>query len=1071
MTLGLDVVPTAVSTMVNGVPYVVDCLDAQGRELVSQELPVQRGDQPSPVTSAPAADSTSPIGPAESSREVDVGTRETGQMGHRVSCPEFVGRAEELDLLGAAFDAVADGRAMTVIVGGDAGVGKTRLVEEFCERARARGAVTAAGVCVPTDGGLPYGPVVGILRDLVRQLGESTVADIFSPLTWGLGSGGPGLGGDMYSTVPRMADELAKTRLFESILTCFTRLAERSVMVLVFEDLHWADSASAELLSFLTRNLGDTRVLLIDTYRSEELGRDHPLRPWLGELSRHVRVTPLHLEGLDRDEMVRLIEGIVGQQPEWALVEAVWARSQGNPFFAEELTAARHSPSLSAELQGVIMTRVAALGKEAQQLLRVAATVGVTAEYRLLAAVGGLDTDSLDGALAETVDKQILVVDSSREGYRFRHALLREAVYEALLPGERSRLHRQVATALTADASLGPPGPGHREADLAGHWWAAGEWAEALGPSISAAEAAADVFAFSEALAYLEHALSALERVPTAAASVGIDRLELLERAASAAYLAGEARRSVDLARAAIDRVDAASDPVTAARYYTLLGRGAWASRDSEAAFDAYRKAAALLPAVPPSAELAMVLAEEARCLMLLSRYRDAELRCHEAIAAAQAVGARREEGHARNTLGCCRGSLGQFDEGIGLVQEALQIAEELASPDDLDRAYGNLSFLLEESGRLEEAASMVFDSAGAGEKLWGVRWKAVATNSTDALVRLGRYNEAAALLAQIGDHLFGVSAADRYLLPAPMAIRCGRFDEAERLVAAAGELTSGLSDVQLRGQFHMLSAELALEQDRPDDAHDQVERALAQAAGTDDEAFAPEMCVLGIRALADRVDAGRASGRRVDADKAHLLALGLVQEIDRLVAAPGERGGQPAPRVKALACQGAAEASRLDQPDPDLWRAAVSLWDEAHEPYPAAYCAWREAEALLEGRAGRSRADACLQQAWQTSKALGVLPLMTRVERLAQRARIPLREADTVEAAHRSTLADDLGLTPREVEVLGQLAAGRTDREIAEALFISKKTASVHVSNLLRKLDVANRVEAGRVGQAHGLS
>jgi DNA-binding NarL/FixJ family response regulator len=150
------------------------------------------------------------------------------------------------------------------------------------------------------------------------------------------------------------------------------------------------------------------------------------------------------------------------------------------------------------------------------------------------------------------------------------------------------------------------------------------------------------------------------------------------------------------------------------------------------------------------------------------------------------------------------------------------------------------------------------------------------------------------------------------------------------------------------------------------------------------------------------------------------------------------------------------------------LWAAAADLWDASGEVYEAAYCRWRQAEALLESRAGRREATDCLQAAWQTASRIGAHPLRTRIEQLAQRARITLREIDL--SSPVSTVADDLGLTPRELEILGQLADGMTDREIAEALFISKKTASVHVSNVLHKLDVTNRVEAGRVGQAHGL-
>ena len=601
--------------------------------------------------------SSDALAPGHAARDDGLPSRETGAVGHRVSSPDFVGRAEVLDLLESAFDEVAAGATATVLVGGDAGIGKTRLVSEFCRRVRDRGGLVATGVCVPADGGgLPFGPVVGLRRDVLRALGESATPDALGPVDAALGLDlpRPAEAGDVGSSGSRLVDELAKTRLFESILAGFLRLAERSAVVLVFEDLQWADSASAEFLGFLVRNLSDVKVLLIGTYRSEELGRGHPLRPWLSELGRHPLVTTLRLDGLDRDETASLIGGILGHQADWALVDAVSARAQGNPFFVEELTAARHSPTLSAELQGVIMARVERLTDEAQQLLRLAATAGPTVRHHLLEAVGLLDAVSLDSVLAETVDRQVLVVDPAEDGYRFRHALLREAVYAALLPGERSRWHRQVATALTTDPSLGRPEPGHRAAELAGHWFAAAEWAEAFTSSISAADAAIAVWAFPEALAHLERALSAVDRLPDAGAAMDFDRVQFLERAAEVAYLAGAGQRSVELAQATIENLDATADAVRAGRCYTMLGRNAWAIGDSEAAFLAYGQAAALLPAHPPSVELARVACEEARGLMFLSRF-------------PRGAGAMREGDRSRPCRGCASGG-GAGDQHLGVL-------------------------------------------------------------------------------------------------------------------------------------------------------------------------------------------------------------------------------------------------------------------------------------------------------------------------------------------------------------------------------------------------------------------
>jgi len=1068
-----------------------------------------------PTAQAEAAEAAGPP------REHERGAWEDGAVGHRVSCPEFVGRDRELGMLGVALDAAAGGRAATVLVGGDAGIGKTRLVDELGIRAAEAGALVATGVCVPIDGGgLPYGPVVGILRDIARQLGAAAAADALGALAPGLELEPPGAAAAArtYSLVTRVADEMAKTRSFEAILACLTGLADRSPLVLVLEDLHWADSASAELVGFLTRNLTDARVLLVGTYRADELGPGHRLHTWLGELGRHARVVGLHLDGLDRDETTALIAGILGRPPDWALADGVWTRSQGNPFFAEELTAARHRTSLSPELTGLLANRVEGLSDEAGRLLRVVATAGGAASHRLLAHLGVVDADALDGALAEAVGRQVLVVDESRSGYRFRHALFREVVDGALLPGEKSRLHRLIAVALHDDASLWPEpavptgtaagtagvpgratgtagtssspagaagvnGLGHRAAELAAHWWAAGEWSEALDASVTAAGAATAVWAFPEAHAHLERALAALDRVPAGnGRPPPHDRLGLLEAASDAAYLAGADQRSVDLAREAIAGTDADAEPGRAARYLALLGRNALAIGDSDVAFDAYRRAAALVAAAPPSVSSARVLAEEARGLMLMSRFREAEQRSHRALTVAAEVGARAEEGHVLYTLGCCRASLGHHDEGIELVRRALAMAEELASPDDLNRAYMGLSSLLVEAGRLEQAVAVVFDAAAAGDELWGFRMNGAAGNGVDALVRLGRHDEAEALLARAGERGVGTCTAAPPLLRATMAIRCGRLDEADRCLATADELTARLADVQTRAVFHMHAAELALTRHRPEDALAEVERALALAAPTDDETFLPEMAALAVRCLADAHDGARARGRPFDVEAARERALGFVREADRIVAAAGGRGGQAPPRSRAWAATAAAEHSRLAEPDPDLWAGAAVCWDDAREPHPAAHCRWREAEALLASSGvgvGRARAHDCLQHAWRASAELGARPLSEAIEGLARRARIPLRPADPGvhgddgqqdEAARIAGLADDLGLTRREVEVLGELAAGRTDREIGELLYISRKTASVHVSNLLRKLNVANRVEAGGIGQAHGL-
>jgi DNA-binding CsgD family transcriptional regulator len=582
---------------------------------------------------------------------------------------------------------------------------------------------------------------------------------------------------------------------------------------------------------------------------------------------------------------------------------------------------------------------------------------------------------------------------------------------------------------------------------------------------MEAADAANAVWTFAEEFAHLDRAIAALDHM--AVVPDGVDRLDLLERASEAGYLGRANQRSVDHVRAAIAET---RDPIRAGRLHAMLGRNAWAIGNTELAFEAYGQAIELLPAEPPTEALAMALAERARGLMLLSRFREAEARCREAIAVAQRVGARAFEGHAINTLGVCLASLGRVDEGLALLREALVIAEDLERPEDLDRAYTNLAHVLAHSGRLEEAVGLMDDNRATVEQMGFLLLGAGITNTGEVLALLGRYDEAEALLARIGRLGIGNCTTGPLVPRAVVAIDRGRYDEVAGLLADIDTFTAEMTDLQNRGGYHLLMASSALELGRPDEAWEHVEQALAFAAGTDDDAVLCEVCTVGARALADRVAAARAQGRRVDAEKAVLLADGLLAELDRVFDLITGVGGLVSPRSLAWKAMCEAERSRIEGSDAELWAAAAQRWDAISEPYRAATCRWREAEALLERRAERARAVDALQQAWRSAVTMGVPPLQSRIEDLARRARIELGDAASVEPDPVRAVAVDLGLTPREIEVLGLLASGCTDREIAETLYISKKTASVHVSNLLRKLDVANRVEAGRIGQAHGL-
>jgi DNA-binding CsgD family transcriptional regulator len=981
---------------------------------------------------------------------------DTSRVGSRLSNAALVGRALELERLDDTFAALPETGAATVLISGDAGIGKSRLIQEFCQRARTSGALVAVGLCTPGDGGgLPYGPVIGAVRDASRQLGT---ADVEASL---------GRVRDLLGLVSPPAEQgvsgLLKTSLFESLLQGVARLAESRPVVLVFEDLQWADSVSVQVIDFLTRNLVDRPVMLIASFRTDEIEQDRPLRRLVSELSRHGRAYDLELAGLERDETAHLLAAILSAPPDWALVDAVHARSGGNPFFAEELAAARHAPSLPPSLRNVLMMRIERLSKAARHAVDVAAANGGAVHHRLLSAALQLGPDQADAALAEAVDHQVVVADAADGRFRFRHALLREAVYDALLPGERSRLHRRLAVALSSSAELAELNGNHGIFDLADHWWEAGDWGEAFQACVRAADVAAAMLATHEAHFYFERALTSAVRWRTDAVPV-----ELLLKASDAAYLDGETSRSIELARQAVEIVDADAEPRLAARCYTMLARNAWAGGKTDVALDSLRRGAAASSSTEPTVELAGILAEEARILMLTSHYEVAEEKCKQAMAVARATGARIEECHTLITLGCCVADRGDVDRGLALLRQGRDIAEELASPDQLCRAYGNIGHVLMQASRLTEAADLVFNGAADLSEVNGVRLNNAGQNAAEALIRLGCLVEADEVLCRMdyrgsGSCVFGPNG-----VRAIMAIRGGRFDEASKFLSAAEELSAGVSTVQVAGQLRRLHAELFLERGEPAAAVAEIERALTVAAGTDDADYTLEIFAIGLRAVVDEQEQARARGRRMDVEKVHRRVAEMLEGADAVVGRRRTRHHPCSPRMLAFLAQCHAEAARLGSLDPELWRAAAEKWAVAGEPYPRAYCRWREAEALLSGRGERRRAVACVQEAWRTAAKLDAPTLQSRLERLAARARIPLDVQ--LNDGKSSTVAEDLGLTAREVEVLAQLARGRTDRQIAEELFISRKTASVHVSNLLRKLDAGSRVEAGEIGQRAGL-
>jgi DNA-binding CsgD family transcriptional regulator/tetratricopeptide (TPR) repeat protein len=986
----------------------------------------------------------------------------------RISSPRFVGRTEELARLDAA---LADGEPRTLLLGGEAGVGKTRLLAEFTTRARSAGARVLTGACLPVgEGALAYAPISQALRQLVRELDPATLNQVLGTGRAELARLVPDLG------PPQPAEPAAggpaRGRLFAGLLGVVERLAAARPLVLAIEDLHWADRSTLDLLGFLVANLTEPAVVLVATYRSDELGRHHPLRPVLAELDRHPTVERVELDRLDRAELGALLAGILGTPPAARLLDEVLARCDGNPFFAEELLAAASGGGrrgLSTTLHDVLADRVEALSGPAQQVLGLAAVAGRRVGHGLLAAACPLEEAALLAALREAVERHVLVAAPGSDAYSFRHALLREVVEADLLPGERSQLHAALAQNLTAHPELAGGTPAQTAGEVAVHWDQAHDLAQALPAAVAAGVAAEQSLAFAEAHRHFERALALWGQVPDVAAGLPLDRAGLLGRAAAAAHLAGDQPRAVALARTALASVDPTAEPVRAALLGEQLGSYLWLVGSDEAP-GAYQQALDLLPA-EPSAARARVLAGQAQALVMASRLGAARPRAEESLQMARLAGARQAEGWALLALGMVLDGQGERDAALAHMRQAREVAEDLGDVELLADVFAFLPLVLDAVGRLADALAQVLEGIETDRRHGMERSHGgfLAFYAGVLCFRLGRWDDADRHLRQ------ALATATGPSMPALLArLTRAQFDIERGQVAAAAQLLDQAEQAfahqhipQFAGYFEARAA-LAIWQGHIDHARTAVREGLEWVAGAEEqELYFRALLTLGLRAEADRAERARARRALAETDTARQVGTALLARLRQLV----DQTAAPQPETAAYAVLGEAEAARLDgQSDPERWAAAAAGWEALGQPYPAAYARWHQAEALLTQRGSRAEATATLRGTHTTAERLGAAPLRRELEGLARRARIDLAEPQPVGEPAPARPAEPFGLTPREREVLALLAEGRTNPQIAKALFISVKTVGIHVSNILAKLGVASRGEAAAVAHRGGL-
>ncbi len=954
----------------------------------------------------------------------------------------LVARTAELARLREVWQRCRTGSATAVLLPGEAGVGKSRLVSEFAATVEADGGLVLTGHCVGLgEAAPPYLPVVEVLE----QAGEVDPALVADAPT-------------LATLVSRAGSErgTSQLQLFDAFLTLLTALAQRQPVLLVVEDLHWADASTRDLLTFLLARISDEALTVVLTYRSDELHRRHPLRPLVAELGRMRRVERLTLEPFEPDEardFTRALARWEGTAVPESLVEEIAERSEGNPFFAEELFAGGDGTVVAGPLADVLLSRIERLSQEAQRVVRVASVAGQRrVRHASLLEVTGLGEDALDGALREAVQHYVLVV-APDETYEFRHSLLREAVYADLLPGERTRVH-----AAFVDLLGRAQHPGWRGAQ-AHHATEANDLPTALQARIGAAFDAQTVGATADVLHHLEEALGLWDAVPDPEQLTDTDELTLMVRAADAAVAAGRIDRAEAHLRSALELADAGADVLVRAGVRRRMARMAFADEQWDTGRELIAAAWALVRDTPPSSERAWVLATRA---FGYDHGEQHQAVAEAAIADARAAGDGGAESDALISLSFQLLGSGDHEAAMEVLDRARSRAAELGAFEVELRAYFNLAIGEFEAGHVAVAAEHVRQGLHRAREeglVWATYGRELAWMAVQVLFAAGAWDEVAELTSPPGerapDWLSVVIAAFAALLAACR----GSWEESE------AQLRTEVPRDHESEPATVLAfpiAELGMWTHRDQEVMDRLEQIITDLRSSEQKAPLSllRLGALGVSAAADAAARARQTGQAGTEAAALSRAETFVAHVTEAAEHGEPRAKEWGPEARAWLARARAEESRLHGDlDVPAWTAVVDAFSYG-DVYQRALAQWRLTEALLaDGRL--EEGETVLTEALDVARRLGAQPLAGALESLARRYRRPV-------AGVRMVAADLL--TPRERSVLELVARGLTNRAVGAELYISEKTVSVHLSRVMAKLGAHSRTEAVALALRDGL-
>jgi DNA-binding NarL/FixJ family response regulator len=940
----------------------------------------------------------------------------------------IVGRDEELGILTRAVARAGQGEPATVVISGEPGMGKSTLLSEAAQRAEVE---LFVGRCVHVGGdAIALAPLVDLIRQVHRRRAGTHLPSL-DPLIE-LATSGTSRSGDLLALSLSLMGELG---------------ADAPVIV-GFDDLHWGDPSTWDVFEHLVRNLIDERVVLVGTYRINEVARDPALRRRAAELSRVAGVERVLLEGLDRNAVSVQAAGVLGIPAPPALVDELLRRGEGNPFFTEELVLAhRAGEAIPPLLSDLLESDVAGLDRAAQHVLAALATVGRDTDPELLSRIVELDEAATDSAVRSAVEAHLLIVDPATDAYRVRHPLIGEVAYAAALPTERRRLHRSVAEALRSEPRFALTAT-DAAGELAFHLDRAGDEGgafEALFDAIDSAEFVAPAIC----LAHLDRLLELWDRYATPEQERQL--MPRLWQAADLASATGDSRRAVHLGKQAMDQGD---PPEGRAWGHERLGRFHWSLGELADSAQNYAKAASLLDG--DDERTAPTYAGLAQGSLMFRDFAQAEDWSKRAIAVAADDDADTRS-MAFRVLGVLEAMAGDFEAAVAHCEQAVN---EPVNPQRRALAVAYQSIALMLAGRPADAADVAIDAAALAQRAgfetsFGAFLSGAAAH---ALLRLGRWDEAEVILADLaGIDPVPVGAAKLFPATAVLAARRGDAETADALTA---RLTANPFDPWHEVEVAVAISQVHAARRRWRDAMAVAASALDPTAGRDVRLRPDLTAIYVVAAVEDALDS-RARQEDVDLDT-------VVVDLRARLQMAREDPTSRSPLAAADLALADAMLTRLTGPDPNAFARAASAADDGGDRWLAATARAHEANAAaLTGEA--ARAVEALRTAHAVAAELRARPLVEEIEAIARRTKISL-DPPEVRSLDESDVVR-LGLTAREAEVLSLVAAGRSNREIGEELYVSTKTASVHVSNILRKLGVSSRVEAAAVAQRVGVA